>query len=62
MSEAFAFGGRRVRVIDLGQSLSNTTTAFEPMPDVIEYFDHADTVAVTARESRCPTSSSIAEL
>jgi kynurenine formamidase len=47
MSEAFAFGGRRVRVIDLSQPLSNATTAFEPMPHAIEYFDHAATVAVS---------------
>ena len=47
MSEAFPFGGRRVRVIDLSQPLSNGTTPFEPMPHAIEYFDHADTIAVS---------------
>ena len=46
MSEPFAFGGRGVRVIDLSQALSNTTTAFEPMPHEIEYLDHRATVAV----------------
>jgi kynurenine formamidase len=46
MSEPFAFGGRSVRVIDLSQALSNTTTAFEPMPHEIEYLDHRATVAV----------------
>ncbi len=44
--EAFSFGGRRVRVIDLSQRLGNATSAFEPMPHAIEYFDHRDTVAV----------------
>jgi kynurenine formamidase len=47
MSEAFVFGGRRVRVIDLSQPLSNRTSAFEPMPHVIDYFDHLSTVAVS---------------
>ena len=46
MSEPFAFGGRSVRVIDLSQALSNTTTAFEPMPHEIEYLDHRATIAV----------------
>jgi kynurenine formamidase len=45
--EPFAFGGRRVRVVDLSQRLSNDTSAIEPMPHAIEYFDHADTVAVS---------------
>jgi kynurenine formamidase len=40
MSEAFTFGGRGVRVVDLSQALSNDTTAFEPMPHAIEYVDH----------------------
>ncbi len=47
MSEAFSFGGRQVRVIDLSQPLSNRTTAFEPMPHEIEYVDHTATVAVS---------------
>ncbi len=46
-SEAFAFGGRGVRVIDLSQRLSNATSGFEPMPHTIEYSDHRDTIAVT---------------
>lgn len=44
--EAFAFAGRDVRVIDLSQRLGNATSAFEPMPHAIEYFDHTDTIAV----------------
>ena len=38
------FGGRRFHVIDLSQRLSNDTSAIEPMPHAIEYFDHRDTV------------------
>jgi kynurenine formamidase len=46
-AEEFGFGGRDVCVIDLSQRLSNATTAFEPMPHSIEYFDHTDTIAVS---------------
>ena len=51
MSEPFAFGGRSVRVIDLSQALSNTTTAFEPMPHEIEYLDHRATSRSPRRSS-----------
>jgi kynurenine formamidase len=44
--EPVAFGGREVRVVDLSQRLSNATSAFEPMPHTIEYFDHTDTIPV----------------
>ncbi len=47
MSEVFPFGGRQVRVIDLSQTLSNSTSAFEAMPHVIEYVDHKQTVAIS---------------
>lgn len=50
MTEPFEFGGRRVTVIDLSQSLSNATSPFEPMPHVIEYHDHLDTVAVSEQK------------
>jgi len=43
---AFPFAGRSVHVVDLSQRLSNATSAFEPMPHEIEYFDHTDTIAV----------------
>ena len=43
---AFPFARRGVRVVDLSQRLSNATSAFEPMPHEIEYFDHTDTIAV----------------
>jgi kynurenine formamidase len=42
--DAFQFGGRGVRVVDLSQRLSNRTAEFEPMPHLIEYFDHEDTI------------------
>jgi kynurenine formamidase len=45
MSEVIRFGGRRLRVIDLSQALSNRTSAFEPLPHAIEYLDHSATVA-----------------
>jgi kynurenine formamidase len=38
--------GRDVTVIDLSQRLSNQTSSFEPMPHVIEYFDHVATAAI----------------
>ncbi len=44
MSERFVFGGREIEVIDLSQTLSNSTTPFEPMPHSIEYQDHKDTL------------------
>jgi kynurenine formamidase len=44
--EIISLLGRRVRVIDLSQRLSNATARFEPMPHAIEYFDHLDTVAL----------------
>jgi len=47
MAEAFAFGGRRVRVIDLSQRLSNATSPFEPLPHTIEYLDHRDSIATS---------------
>jgi kynurenine formamidase len=43
-SGAISFGGRRLRVIDLSQRLSNATSAHEPMPHSIEYLDHRDTL------------------
>jgi kynurenine formamidase len=43
-ADTFAFGGRRVRVIDLSQRLRNATSAFEAMPHTIEYLDHRDTI------------------
>jgi kynurenine formamidase len=45
-AEALSFGGRDVRVIDLSQRLGNGTSAIEPMPHAIEYFDHTDTIPV----------------
>jgi kynurenine formamidase len=42
--ESIVFGGRRVRVIDISQQLGNATSAHEPMPHTIEYFDHRDTL------------------
>lgn len=45
-TETVSLLGRRVRVIDLSQRLSNATSSFEPMPHAIEYFDHRDTVAL----------------
>jgi kynurenine formamidase len=42
--ETIDFGGRRLRVIDLSQRLSNATSAHEPMPHRIEYLDHRDTL------------------
>jgi kynurenine formamidase len=44
--ETLVLGGRRFRVIDLSQRLSNDTTAFEPMPHTIEYTDHEQSRAV----------------
>jgi kynurenine formamidase len=46
-AEAFAFGGRNVRVIDLSQRLTNATSEFEPLPHAIEYSDHRDSIAVS---------------
>jgi kynurenine formamidase len=45
-AETFPFGGRDVQVIDLSQRLGNDTSAFEPMPHTIEYFDHTATIPV----------------
>ena len=45
-AETFAFGGRDVQVVDLSQRLGNDTSAFEPMPHTIEYFDHTATIPV----------------
>lgn len=39
--EEITFAGRRFRVIDLSQTLSNTTGPAEVMPHQIEYVDHA---------------------
>ena len=47
MNDVFAFADRTVRVIDLSQRLSNDTSAFEPMPHMIEYVDHRDNVALS---------------
>ena len=44
--EALSFGGRDVRVVDLSQRLGNGTSAIEPMPHTIEYFDHTATIPV----------------
>lgn len=41
--------GRRVRVYDLSQCLSNETSAIEPMPHHIEYVDHLGTISVSER-------------
>ena len=46
------FGGRRFHVIDLSQRLSNDTSAIEPMPHAIEYFDHRDTVPLVEENPR----------
>jgi kynurenine formamidase len=48
--EPVVFGGREVRVVDLSQRLSNATSAFEPMPHTIEYFDHTDTIPVAGEK------------
>lgn len=45
-AETLLLGGRQYDVVDLSQRLSNATSEFEPMPHRIEYFDHADTVAL----------------
>jgi kynurenine formamidase len=50
MAESLAFGGRPVRVIDLSQRLSNTTSGHEPMPHSIEYFDHRDTLPIAEQK------------
>jgi kynurenine formamidase len=44
--ERLDFGGRRVRVVDLSQPLSNATARFEPMPHTVDYVDHEQTAAV----------------
>jgi kynurenine formamidase len=49
-SEQIQFGGRRVRVIDLSQTLSNDTSEFEAMPHRIEYRSHSDTIAVSLQK------------
>jgi kynurenine formamidase len=49
-AERVDFGGRAVRVIDLSQRLGNATSAFEPMPHSIEYFDHTDTIPIAAEK------------
>jgi kynurenine formamidase len=41
--ETLSLVGREVRVIDLSQRLSNSTSDNEPMPHRIEYFSHAET-------------------
>ena len=43
--ETITLLGRTVRVIDLSQRLSNTTSDHEPMPHRIEYLDHATAAA-----------------
>jgi kynurenine formamidase len=43
--EPVDFGGRRLRVVDLSQRLTQETSSFEPMPHTIEYVDHAGSVA-----------------
>ena len=49
MEPSFEFAGRRVRVIDLSDTLSNATAEFEVMPHGIEYFDHEDTLEIVER-------------
>jgi len=44
--ESLTFAGRDVQVIDLSQRLSDATSAFEPMPHAIEYYDHTDTLPI----------------
>jgi kynurenine formamidase len=45
-AEELTFGGRDVRVVDLSQRIGNATSAVEPMPHTIEYFDHTATIPV----------------
>ena len=47
--ETITLLGRTVRVIDLSQRLSNTTSDHEPMPHRIEYLDHATAAADAER-------------
>jgi kynurenine formamidase len=45
MAETFTRGGRRYTLYDLSDTLSNSTSAFEPNPHEVQYLDPAEAIA-----------------